>query len=250
MTSRFSFYDFLGYIIPGAILLLAVIYWAESVLGFDLVTVGSISGVGQTTLFLIVAYLVGHVMQALGQQLEVREIGRWGGYFSVQFLRPDSTFYTDDFRRKLLDAADDTFHLAPLEDPPDDQARDKRLQEIFGLCYAYVTQRGIAQYAEIHNATYGFFRGTLVLWISVIVLFSIAELRHVSVAVASAFDYSQISIDEVKWHIAIAGVAVILATCTLPLLRDRFAHFGRRFVDAVYRSFYAFVVSGGMVQQP
>lgn len=250
MTSRFSFYDFLGYIIPGAILLLAVIYWAESVLEFDLVTVGSISGVGQTTLFLIVAYLVGHLMQAFGRRFEVRETERWGGYFSVQFLRPDDTFYTDDFKGKLLDAIHTTFGLAPLADPPDDEARDRRLQEMFAICYTYVIQRGIAQHAEVHNATYGFFRGSLVLWLSVIVLFFLAELRHASVAVASALDYNQTPIDDVKWHLVIAGVAVLLATFTLPLLRDRFAHFGRRFVDAVYRSFYAFVSSGGMAHQP
>ena len=80
MTSRFSLYDFLGYIIPGAILLLAVIYWTESVLEFDLVTVGSISGVGQTTLFLIVAYLVGHLMQAFGRKtisLQVSGLEIW-----------------------------------------------------------------------------------------------------------------------------------------------------------------------------
>ena len=249
MTSRFGFYDFLGYIIPGAILLLALTYWAESVLKFDLVTVGSISDVGQTTLFLIVAYLVGHLMQAFGRQLEKREAKSWGGYFSVQFLRPDDTFYTQDFKKRLLHAIREAFGLTPLVDPPDNKTRDRRLQEMFDVCYTYVIQRGIGQHAEIHNATYGFFRGALVLWLVVIPLFFVAVLRHASIAVASALDYNQTPFDEVKWHLTVAGMAALLAGVTYPLLRERFQHFGRRFVDAVYRSFFVSVSSGGLSRQ-
>lgn len=248
MTSRFSFYDFLGYIIPGAILLLAVIYWAESVLEFDLVTVASISDVGQTTLFLIVAYLVGHLMQAFGRRLEKTE-AKSSGYFSVRFLRPDATFYTQDFKKQLLDAIQETFALTPLVDPPDNETRDRRLQEMFNVCYTYVIQRGIGQHAEIHNATYGFFRGALVLWLVVIPLFFVAVLRHASIAVASALDYNETPFDEAKWHLVVAGMAVLLAGVTYPIVRERFQHFGRRFVDAVYRSFFVSVSSGGLSRQ-
>jgi hypothetical protein len=249
MTSRFSFYDFLGYIIPGAILLLALTYWAESVVKFDLVTVGSVSDVGQTTLFLIVAYLVGHLMQAFGREFEKREARNWGGYFSVQFLRPDATFYTEDFKSQLLDAIRGTFGLTPLVDAPDSEMRDRRLQEMFNVCYTYVIQRGIGQHAEIHNATYGFFRGALVLWLVVIPLFFIAVLRHAAIAVASGLDYNQTPFDEVKWHLVVSGTAVLLAGATYPFLRERFKHFGWRFVDAVYRSFLVSVSSGGLTRQ-
>jgi len=250
MTSRFSFYDFLGYIIPGTILLLAVVYWAESVVDFDLLTLGSISDLGQTALFLAVAYLVGHLMQAFGRLIETHEVKRWGGYFSVQFLRPDDTNYTEGFKAKLLRAIHDTFSLDPVENPPDDTTRDARLQEMFNICYTFVVQRGIAQHAEIHNATYGFFRGSLVLWLAVIALFIVAVIRHASIAIAGALDYSDTSFDDLKWHLVTAGVTVALAAATLPFLRGRFAHFGRRFVDAVYRSFYAFVSSSGTAPRP
>jgi len=243
MISKLTFYDFLGYIVPGSILLLILVYWAESVVEFDLITVGSISGTGETVLFLVVAYLAGHLIQVAGRRFELSEKGKWGGYFSVQFLRPDSSYYSAEFRERLLGRVHETFDIAPLQDEGDEKARDGRLQEIFNLCYTLVVQRGISQHADIHNAIFGMFRGVIVLWLFAIALFTIAVLRHSAVTVASVLDYNETPIDEVKWHLVVTGLAAFAAVATLGSLRDRFRHFGQRFVDAVYRSFYVDVTT-------
>ena len=120
---------------------------------------------------------------------------------------------------------------------------DRRHQELFNLCYSFVAQKGISQQADIQNGIYGMHRGIIAVWLLSLPLFVVAVLRHSALAVASALGFADTPFDEIRWHLSLAGAAVTTILATLPFLRRRLAHFGRRFVDAVYRGFYVYVTS-------
>jgi hypothetical protein len=220
------------------VLLLVVTYVAEFTLGFDVVTVQSISGVSGTVLFLIVSYLVGHLVQTFGREIEALEKRRWGGYFSIQFLRASDKFYSPHFKRRLRTLAQRMFGLPPL-----DEADDQKCQEMFNLCYSLVAQNNACTHAELHNATYGMLRGILAVWYLIIPLFVVSVVRHSTVAIGSFAGWWDASFSEVGWHLALTLLLSLLGLAAIPFLRNRFAHFGRRFVDAVYRSFYVYAIS-------
>ena len=72
MADRLNFYDFLSYIVPGTVVLLIILYLAQSVVGFDLITVGSVNSVSETTLLLVFGYLAGHLVQGFGREVELK----------------------------------------------------------------------------------------------------------------------------------------------------------------------------------
>lgn len=247
MQSKFSLYDFLGYIIPGAFLTMLLVYLIGGILGKGEVLLTYVNGVGETIIFLVVSYVVGHVVQARGRMIEEKEKDAWGGYFSMQFLRSENDFYTSELKRILKQEAKSQFGLTvDLPDIilPTQEQKDKRYQEIFNLCYALVVQKGLSMQVDIHNAVYGMFRGGLAVREAVIFVSAIAAMKHATVMgiywrISGPALYEPEAINLI--------ISLFLLSLSLGVgrfLRRRLRHFAQRFVDSVYRNFLVYRLSG------
>lgn len=246
MSNRLNFYDFLSYIIPGSLAVFLVLYFMGSILGTPGVLISYVSGFGETIVFLIVGYFAGHLIQARGRQIELRQKDEWGGYFSIQFLRESNDFYTADFRRTLKRNAESEFGL-PVDIAGNgviQEQKDKRYQEIFNLCYDFVVQKGVSRSTDIHNGIYGMFRGAIVVWEIGIFVALVAAVRHAAF-LGYRFYSMGVSYHEPETTQLIIGIVLLVFFLgTKRFLKARFKHFGQRFVDSVFRNFLAYH-SGG-----
>jgi len=242
MSNRSNFYDFLSYIIPGSLAVLLLLFFIGSIFGTPGVLISYVSGFGETIVFLIVGYFAGHLIQARGRQIELKEKDEWGGYFSIQFLRESNDFYTADFKGTLKRNAESEFGLPVdiADNSVTQEQKDKRHQEIFNLCYDFVVQKGISRSPDIHNGIYGMFRGAMVVWEIGITLALVTTVRH-----AAFLGYHFYSMG-VSYHepettqLIIAVVLMAFFLGTKRFLKARFKHFGQRFVDSVFRNFLTF----------
>ncbi len=244
MQPRFNFYDFVGYIIPGTLGTLFTVAFLNRVLGVGELSLDSISGFSGTLLFLILIYFVGHVIQALGRIVEQKEVERWGGWPSERFLRPEDTRYSSEFKEQLLGTAMEYFTVKPVTAEAGSERIRQWRQELFGLCYALIVQKGVAQHTETYNGIYGLWRGLLVSFYVGFWVFLVESLKHVwwiaSIATTTGGDgISRVQLEP----FALSVIATLFFGMSLPFARSRFKHFGERFVDSVYRNFLAYYQS-------
>jgi len=239
MASRFSFYDFLGYIIPGAFVTLLIMYTIGSIFGTLNQVFSYIGGLGETVIFLVISYLIGHLIQARGRQIELKEKDKWGGYFSIQFLRKDNDFYTSDFKNILKKQAKAQFGL-PVDIRGDQNQEDKRHQEIFNLCYAFVIQKGISRQTDIFSAVYGMFRALLVIREIAIFLFSILTLYNVINLVVIYNRYGWGWYQSESINLLVSSVLLAISLVSNKYLSARFQHFAQRFVGSIFQNFVAY----------
>lgn len=245
MQAKLNFYDFLSYIIPGSLATILILYFIGSLLGMPSILVTYVSGFGETIIFLIVGYFIGHLIQARGRQIEMKEKDSWGGYFSVQFLREGNDFYTVDFKQNLKKNAESQFGLSVdlAGEKVTQEQKEKRYQEIFNLCYDLVVQKGISRITDVHNGIYGMFRGALTLWEIGIVLSVISALRHAAFLAYHSYLLGLGYYEPETTQIIISVALLVFFLVTNRFLRTRLKHFGQRFVDSVYRNFLTYRLS-------
>lgn len=242
MVNRFNFYDFLGYIIPGAFVTALLLYFIGSIFGRPEILLIYLQGFGETIVFLVVSYVVGHLIQARGRKIEQKEKDNWGGYFSVQFLKDDNTFYTSDFRNIVKKMAQSQFGLSVdlVGNEVTQEQKDRRHQEIFDLCYAFVAQKGVSGQVAIHNAIYGMFRALLAVREVATFLAAVTTIRHASFLgiywYASGPGYYQPE----STHLIISLLFLLFFLGIGSFLRARLRHFAQRFVDSVFRNFMVY----------
>jgi hypothetical protein len=157
VLDKFTFYDFLGYLLPGATVVLTIYWvgkWAFGVQFPDLQT-----DLGTSFLFLGLSYVVGHLVQGLGSLYEGWLNKPWGYCrLSERLLWPNETDGLDDQQRlavpvrsHVLSAAAEVFKLTD-----DDHAA------VFEQCYALVEQQGFGQLTSIYLALNGLARGLVI----------------------------------------------------------------------------------------
>jgi hypothetical protein len=238
VASKFNFYDFLGYIIPGSFLTLVFAYLLFSSLGETDVLVKNLSGFGETIIFLVIGYFVGHLIQVRGAWIEREEKKRWGGWFSIQFLRKDNNHYTEDFKRRLKESAEKQFGIVEIKGGRK-EIRDRRYQEIFQLCYTSVVQKGASGQADIFNAICLMLRGILAVCEVVAIIAGLAVVFDIYQLInywrESAMTYFMGELPSLAIAAAILAIALFLRL--RPVLRDRLKHFAELFVDSIYRNF-------------
>lgn len=67
MTEKFSYYDLLAYLVPGTVVLWAIVKLAEAL---DILQFASTnSSLLDASAFVVIAFLAGHLVQSAGQQL-------------------------------------------------------------------------------------------------------------------------------------------------------------------------------------
>lgn len=234
METKFSFYDFISNIIPGAVVL-----WSFSFLLRSLpisIPIQISGGVAETTIFLILAYFVGNLVQTLSKRYENRLRTAWDGFPSVRFLREEDSFYSEDFKTALRKAITTFFKLpdspASFEDASAEgikKAKDKHNQELFNLCYTFVENNKASDKPYILNSLYGFFRGLITASSICILIFGVLTLwRFVEI----------IWYGGNVWSLIVAVVLLAFFVFARKLSKERTKQRSENFADSVYRSFF------------
>jgi len=220
ILEQLNFYDIFGYLVPGAVALGAALVGVVALypdVGIDFTSPSLWSASG----FVVMSYLVGHVVQALAKQLEPSlKRWRWGGSWpSELYLQRDTPESRPAFVDSLLCILRDDFDLGPEPHPAD----------AFAICYSYVIQHGIRRRVEVFLGFLGLSRGMIVASITAAALLGSASGVHFATGGGHA-----------AW-LSLAAALVCLAA--VPVFCYRFFTFSERFAEAVYRDFFVAVKS-------
>jgi hypothetical protein len=212
---QLNFYDIFGYLMPGAVVVGCALLLVDATFPDATFDLSAASGAELTGL-LFLAYLVGHIVQAVGRRIEppLNAI-MWDGWPSEALLRPDDKRFTVEFKTALRRLVADRYTLAETASAAD----------IFAVCYSYVIQNGIRRRVEAFLGLSGLSRGMIVASIAAALLLGTG---------AGARVYHG---DPTKDIALYAGGAATAAVAALAFV-DRLVDFSQRFAEAVYRDFY------------
>ncbi len=172
MVNRFSLYDFIAVIVPGIFLMWAL----GSAAGIEALrgTVPLTGGITETSVLIVVGYVVGLLLQALSQQITEGLLLRvWGGFPSARWLLPDDARFSMHYKAELAGALRTRFGIDLAGESANRGSREdqlKRNQEIFYRCYRSVEK--LTELPQTFVAQYGLFRALLTTF-SLLVLVSI-----------------------------------------------------------------------------
>lgn len=186
MTEKFSYYDLLAYLVPGTVVLWAVIKLAETL---DILRYFSTqSTLLDASAFVVIAFLAGHLVQAEGQR-RLDASHRYSvfpkGFPSRSFLIRDQRddedkpwcsnsrrlAYISACRRHAFLNEEQAAKLEAVgEEEELEQARSTS-HEAYRAAYSFLTDEGRAQKAITANQTYGLFRGLAAACAVVVALF-------------------------------------------------------------------------------
>lgn len=252
MESKFNFYDFVGYVIPGA-LIAGIIHWTLNDFSIH-IRFGALGSLGGSIVFLIISYLFGHILAALGKHLAGKTKASRSGYsfvdyrYSIELLKKAEgpanpmyskdprTDYSDDFKNKLKEAIKAVW-MIDTGNPTDDKA----VQKAFELSYAFVVSKNLNPHIEIFNAFYGFYRNLLAAFWMSLFLISIIFLHNLFLAIF--FETWHIDPSDLEKKIYPNLVLSLLSVLVLLFLgkpvRKRQEDYGKAFASTVYASFLA-----------
>lgn len=239
MHNKFNFYDFIGYVIPGSLGCVFLYWLIDGFFGFSLHL--EVKSIGESILFLALAYFIGHLIQAYGNTIEKSAVREWGGWFSEQFLKDDNSYYTPAFKRALRESIKTVFGESAELGTNDETQRPQR-QELFNLCYTLIVQEGAALHTEIFNGVYSLYRGMIAAINIAIVVSAVITVKHILLLILPLFKVSVTS--SPFWFFSVFHFGVGLSTLIFSLLvriplRERLKRFAQYFANSVYVNFYA-----------
>lgn len=151
MKRDFSFYEFVGILVPGVTLLFFTEFFIEMMYGKIII---DFSKVGESFIFLIIAYGIGHILQAVGNLFENGFWMIYGG-MPTQWLTKKNRFGNELFlkeqRKKITTKIVHQFGEVPIKDYGKYVYNWLSLKE-------KVTEKRI----DVFNANYSQFRGLTV----------------------------------------------------------------------------------------
>jgi hypothetical protein len=163
MLDKLNFYDLLGYLLPGATVIL-VLYWISR---YEFgVSLPDLQGdFGSSVFFIGMSYVVGQLVHGVGSAWENSSNSAYGGLRLSERLLSDECYcdiqypFPSEVKERIFVSAAEVFAIA----------RDKP-REIFEHAYALIVQKGLDQHTEIFLALNGLARSMLVVsWIGLIV---------------------------------------------------------------------------------
>ncbi len=155
MISRFNFFDFFGYLLPGAFLFLLVGIPVAVVVKPDLPDIPTSLVVAASAFGLVLAYGTGLVLQQVAQQVLPSKV-RLGEvaedvHPSTGFLDSSNDTLDEESRKLLRDAIKSDFNLELERENPNASA--------FFFCRSRVLASGKASYCEQFQGLYTMMRG-------------------------------------------------------------------------------------------
>jgi hypothetical protein len=211
MNRPFDFYEYVGFIVPGAILCLGLLWLfpeGRALFGKEGVTFGELG------LFVIVAYAAGQLIQGIGNALEWIFWKPFGGMPSAQVF--DGELLSADQRPRMLDALR---NLSPSQQDLT-KLQQKERRAIVREVYTKVSIAGQAVRVDTFVGNYGLARG---LAASFVVLLASAMVT-------------------MRWTIA----AVI--TVMLLLALQRMYRFGRHYAVELFMRYLALPSKGASIE--
>jgi hypothetical protein len=178
MNRTFDFYEYAGVIVPGAVLVMALVWlFPES---RTLFTKEGVT-LGELGLFVIIAYAAGQLVQAIGNGIECVWWKPWGGMPSGQALCGKDL--SPDQHKRLVDA------LRPvLGDADPCKMPEAQRRAIVREVYAEIAGASKAGRVDTFSGSYGLMRGLAAAFVVIFVLAIIAgKGATVACAVAILF---------------------------------------------------------------
>ena len=156
---KFSYYDILGVIAPGTVLLTGLLLLYGSLESTRLLEEISIGGLG---VFAILGYAAGEIIQAVGNAVENVYWWFWGGMPSdwVRTGHHEKLSLSDVQVEQLREVCTSKLDLS-IEGPLQDLSSDE-WDGITSQMYAAVETEGRTQRISTFNSNYGFHRGLTV----------------------------------------------------------------------------------------
>jgi len=238
MKEQFNFYDFVGYVFPGALVLLFFCTFTTSFFGIKIPI--DISSIGESLVFLGASYVLGHLVQVLGGPIEAREEKKWGGPYHDQYLRPEDNHYSKEFKSQLQQAVLEVFGQ-DLNLGLKDKLSASRRYETYRQCYALIVQKDIAQNTTIFLGVRGLMRGLTVAGYAGLFCGSLYMVKFVTELIlksspslfpASAFPQIRLS------AVGVNGAMIVFSLVMIALSLQRLKRFSQHFADSIYRGFY------------
>lgn len=161
MFQQFDYYDVVAHVIPGTLGCVLLLYMLDA-LGVVLPTFspGSLTQLG---VGVVMAYVVGHLLQAIASSLEPLYFLAWGGRPSIKLLERESSSFSEEQRRKLV--TDLASFLQIVESCPEDKkGRRSFYQRLFERCMAFCNREKLGRVQSFH-ASYAFNRVVLTTFI-------------------------------------------------------------------------------------
>lgn len=164
MKDKFTYFDFLAYFIPGAVLLWVYMVVAGSLEALSVLKTEN--AFTESLAFIVLAFVVGHLVQFRSRQKTQETIKKkyWSsGLVSNQFLVKDNQFCTEFDRQRYIQLLQKHLGLRPeeaqiLEEPGNDTAKEIS-HSMYRTCSTLATDKGIGAKATKANEYYNFFRG-------------------------------------------------------------------------------------------
>ena len=246
MDTKFDFYDFVTYIVPGA-LVIGLLYWF--CIGFLTLhlTIGPFPDAVWLVSFLAASYFLGHIVQALGAKWQqARE--KKNGWLSEKFLQDGNSHYTPEYKKNLKSFIEHTFALElNISNSPNPVASQRsRQQEIFYLCSSLIPEdmRSSADNFRAICALYRSLSGTLFLGgivgglicLKQAILFLIFQAMHIGIPKGFFSPFLTYNIPQLVFGFAFA---IFFFISRYYWLHPRWEQYTEYYVDAVYRGFYA-----------
>lgn len=164
MKDKFTYFDFLAYFVPGAVLIWVCTIAAKSFgVVSDLETENIVT---DSLIFVVMAFVVGHFIQFRSKQKTEATIKEkfWDGDFvSRQFLVKGNKFCPEPKRQRYIQLLQDHFGLQ-LEDAQILESSGKEEARtisdgMYRSCFTFITDEKIGEKAIKANEYYNFFRG-------------------------------------------------------------------------------------------
>jgi hypothetical protein len=218
LPSRVNLYDFFRYIFPGSTLLTALllILNAANILSFNFYNASPAFLVFISICLLGVSYILGHLLQSLGEFLETeiiynedrKRVGRKNP--SKAFLEKNDSYYTTEFKNKLKTLINQTFNFSH-EYPP---------EKAFEFCYIFVLQKKLEGRIERYLSFQKFYRG-----------------MNVAFSASSILLFTFYIFNTSSSNFPLLAVGFFILSV---IFYFRFIYYCEKFTDAVYREFYVF----------
>lgn len=164
MKDKLTYFDFLVYFIPGAVML-----WICAVLVRDL-GIFSAPKMGniftESLAFIVLAFVIGHFVQyrsQRGTEVTIKKKHWSGAFVSEGFLLKDNKFCPEFKRQRYISLLQKHFGLDEesakvLKDRENEEARAIS-HSMYRECFTFITDKGIGVKAIKANEYYSFFRG-------------------------------------------------------------------------------------------
>jgi len=155
MKKEFSFYEFVGVIAPGSVLLIILVQlFPDSLKFFDAKNL-SLGGLG---VFVIISYVIGHLIQSFGNLIENIWWKMFGGWPTIWIIQNGKCKYLSEEQLAVIPGK--ISNILKLEMKKNLTEYDlKQWGGITRQIYAAVKQAGASERIDIFNGNYGLFRG-------------------------------------------------------------------------------------------